>query len=63
MDYIDQMLVEHLQGRLELKELDSTELNLILSRINELVIYKALSGFDAELSGRLVSLPECPTVH
>ena len=63
MDYIDEMLVEHLEGRLELEELDLPELNLIIDRINELAIYKALHGFETELDGRLVTLPMQASIH
>ena len=63
MAYIDEMLVEHLEGRLELEELDLPELNLIINRINELAIYKALHGFEAELEGRLITLPVQASIH
>jgi hypothetical protein len=63
MDYIDEMLVEHLEGRLELEELDLPELNLIINRINELAIYKALHGFESELKGRLITLPMQASIH
>lgn len=63
MDYIDEMLVEHLEGRLELEELDLPELNLIINRINELAIYKALHGFESELKGRLITLPIQASIH
>lgn len=63
MDYIDEMLVEHLEDRLELEELDLPELNLIINRINELAIYKALHGFEAELEGRLITLPVQASIH
>lgn len=63
MDYIDEMLVEHLEGRLELEELDLDEVNLVLERVNELAIYKALHGFEAELEGRLITLPMQASIH
>ena len=63
MDYIDEMLVDHLEDRLELEELDLPELNLIINRINELAIYKALHGFEAELEGRLITLPVQASIH
>ena len=63
MDYIDEMLVEHLEGRLELEELDLPELNLIINRINELAIYKALHGFESELKGRVITLPVQASIH
>jgi hypothetical protein len=63
MDYIDEMLVDHLEDRLELEELDLPELNLIINRINELAIYKALHGFESELKGRLITLPVQASIH
>ena len=63
MDYIDEMLVDHLEDRLELEELDLPELNLIINRINELAIYKALHGFEAELEGRVITLPVQASIH
>jgi hypothetical protein len=62
-DYIDELLEQHFDGELELEELEPTELNLVLARLQEIAAYKALEGFESVCQGRTVSIVMNPSIH
>ena len=46
MDYIDEIIVDYMDGNLALEELDPAELDLVVARLEEVAHEKLLDGFD-----------------
>jgi hypothetical protein len=49
MDYVDELLEQHFAGELELEELEESELEMVLDRLEEMAQLKILDGFDEKL--------------
>lgn len=46
MDYIDEIIVDYMDGNFDLEELDQSELDLVVARLQEVAHDKLLEGFD-----------------
>ena len=48
MDYIDEIIVDYMEGNFDLEELDPAELDLVVTRLQEVAHDKLLEGFELE---------------
>lgn len=46
MDYIDEIIVDYMDGNFDLGELEQAELDLVVARLQEVAHDKLLEGFD-----------------
>lgn len=46
MDYIDEIIVDYMEGNFDLEELEQADLDLVVARLQEIAHEKLLEGFD-----------------
>ena len=63
LDPVDELLVEYFNGNLELEELELTELQQIIKRLQVMVAVKATEGFEEAIAGHIVHVPLITNVH
>ena len=63
LDPADEMLADYFNGNLELEELELTELQQIIQRLQIMVAVKATEGFEEAIAGHIVHVPLITNVH
>lgn len=63
LDYIDEIIVDYMEGNFDLEDLEQPELDLVLERLQEITTSKILEGFEEACAGRIVYVEAEPKYH